>query len=154
MKRIALITTFFTLVLASSCSDSVDEMKNSVSYDEISFTFKCGWCVSGKSIVVSKDNKVKYYQTFPCTPEDNIEKERPLTEEEVKGINDIFNMESLLAINLDQCGECYDGCDETLIIKRTNEEDHLIRYDQFDEYDELLEIESLIQTILKIRNSF
>ena len=137
----------------SACSD-LDEAKNELPFKEISFTQLCGWCANGQLIQIKKNGDIKYVKTFPCDPDSNIEIERTLTAEEIDNIKETFNMDDFLAIDLDQCGECYDGCDDTLILKGLDDENHSIRYDRLDEYQELNTIMDFIETLNTIRSTF
>ena len=154
INKIAITIGFFTLLFASSCSNEAEEELKNLPFESISFSQLCGWCVAGHSITIENDETVKFSQTFPCKPEDNIEKSRPLTEDEVQSIIEVFQLEAIESIDLDQCGECYDGCDDTLVFEKSDESNHLIRYDQFDKYDELVKIKDLVETLQKIRDSF
>ena len=155
MSKLTIVIALFTLIMTSSCSDQ-EESSNQVSaFETITFSSNCGWCTEGEEIIITKELEVEYFKSFPCSPENNIKKERSLTEEEIQRLNEVFELEKILAIELDQCGQCYDGCDDTLSVIGTEGESQTIRYDkEFDEFAELQEIEPLIETILEIRNSF
>jgi len=155
MIKLTIALALFTLILASSCSDQEVNSNQVSTFETITFSSNCGWCTEGEEIIITKEQKVEYSKSFPCSPEDNINKERSLTEEEIQRLNEVFELDKILAIELDQCGQCYDGCDDTLSVIGTEGESQIIRYDkEFDEFAELQEIGLLIETILKIRNSF
>lgn len=142
------------IFMLSSCSDNTEESKIEMPFEKISFNLLCGWCAGEKNIEIDKDAKIAYEKTFPCDPESNIKEERTLTEEEAQALIAVYELEPLLSIDLNQCGECYDGCDDTLIIEGSNGENHSIRYDQFDSYEELETIRPFIESLQALRDSF
>jgi len=155
MSKLTIVIALFTLIMTSSCSDQEESSNQVLAFETITFSSNCGWCTEGEEIIITKELEVEYFKSFPCSPENNIKKERSLTEEEIQRLNEVFELEKILAIELDQCGQCYDGCDDTLSVIGTEGESQTIRYDkEFDEFAELQEIEPLIETILEIRNSF
>lgn len=154
MVRFIITSIVFSLMLTACSSEDDVDLKNILPLESISFEGRCGWCAGGVSIIITKDKKVKYLKSSPCSPEDNVEKERLLTEEEIQGLNEVFELETFLAIDLDQCGKCYDGCDETIKVEGSKGENHFIRYDHFNRYSVLLEIDDLIEAVSEIRNSF
>jgi hypothetical protein len=154
MPKLNIIIAFVALILAASCSENMNEDINVLPFASITFTQNCGWCQYGESILISQNQKVEYLRAFPCTPENNIKKERLLTTEELQSIHKAFDLETLLSIDLDHCGACYDGCDDTFIIKGLSSENHEFRYDQMDQYVELNKIEALLEILLTIRGSF
>ncbi|MDF1694317.1 MAG: hypothetical protein P1U56_00705 [Saprospiraceae bacterium] len=153
MNRFASAIILFVFIIAS-CSDNSEGERNDLPFKSITFRQVCGWCVAGQNIAITEDQMVRYTKSFPCTPEDNIEKERALSETEIQEINETFNLETLLSIDLNQCGECYDGCDDTITFEGLDGENHSIKYDQFDNYPELEEIKSFVVTLETIRSSF
>jgi len=155
MKR---ITISFLLIafMFSSCSENIEieEERNVLPFETISFNQVCGWCLGRQSLSITEDQMVKYLQNFPCGEEDNVKADRMLTEKEIQELNETFDLENFLSIKFDQCGECYDGCDDTIILEGLEGENHTIRYDSFDKYEELQGIKPFVETLLKIRNSF
>jgi len=141
-----------TILIFSSCGTEEEELpKGALPFESLTFSLSCGWCIGNHSIEIKDDTNIDYYYRN-CSEE--FESNRTLTEDEIQKIKDFFVLEDILNISLDQCGECYDGCDDTIILKGLNGENHTIRYDQFDDYDELIQISRLIETLLEIRLSF
>lgn len=108
-----------------------------------------GWCSGSDSLTLSKDQAVYVFRTTCQSDEKTISENTDPTE--WNALVDVSNAEKFNAINLDACGVCYDGSDETITI-RDKDIAHTIRYDKLDD-SRLDAIRPFINKLRLIRDS-
>ena len=153
MIKYSIATLLFTVFFLTSCSDDLYVDNTVLPFEKIEYTRTCGWCVGQIDIEITKDRKVNFTRTTPCPLQIN-NLERSLTDEEFQSIKNVFDLENVLNVELDDCGACLDGCDETIILNSSYGHEHFIRYKHLSLYSELDEIEGLVNVLEEIRNSF
>ena len=153
MIKYTITILFFIILFLSSCSDNIDDNKTDLPFEKMEYALTCGWCLIDLSIEIAKDGNVTYTETIPCPLQINS-RERTLTDEEKQDIKNAFDLETILNIELDECGACVDGCDDTIILKSSDGTEQFIRYDNFSAYSELEEIKELVEVLSEVRSSF
>ncbi len=139
-------------ILSLSCAEKEARLKDNFSFESLSFTTQCGWCIPTRQITITKKKRVKFSLEDSC--EDfEINKERALTSEEIDAINTALDVETLLDIDFDQCGICIDACDDGIKIEESSGEGHSIRYTSSKNV-KLEEIQELITILEEIRDGF
>lgn len=109
----------------------------------------CGWCV-GISFLVIEGNEVTFTEEMQCTAQESITRELSLSE--IDALQSALSAVDPNTIQLNECGECFDGCEEQLVFGESGNL-HRIIFNSRD-YPQLDELEELLEVVVEIKDSF
>jgi hypothetical protein len=119
LSRICLVV----LLVVASCEESSDW----ASSPQIEYETACGWCAGSWRIII-EGNEVSYKRIIPCGEnKGTIEKSRHLNADQLVILENSFDFDKFLKLDINECGVCFDGCDERLKISKEGKT-HEIRY--------------------------
>jgi hypothetical protein len=117
--RTVSLLLFFTL----SCSDRNDEERSLI----IEYETACGWC-AGSTLLIIEDGVANYTRTIPCgINKGTTNKTLLLGKSELDNIFKSYSQQQFLNLTINECGVCFDGCDERVKIILSSSE-HQIKY--------------------------
>ena len=113
MSKLIFLIVLLTL-LHGSCSKSDNGDESAI----IEYEMACGRC-SGTTSLVIRGGDASYLKTIPCgTNKSTISKNLNLRAIEWENLLKSFNHSQFLKLSVNECGVCFDGCDERLKITR------------------------------------
>lgn len=126
MKKLFYFLSF--MILFTACHKDDDAFDFSKKELEITSGYVCGWCAGADSIVMVND-VYKYNAFNPCAGEaiNNQEKTGTVQAEQWNELVQLLDFDDFLAIDINTCHVCADGCDYWVRIRQGNET-HEIRY--------------------------
>lgn len=138
------ITTVILLVLISqSCNKNVVDLKPEANY-EFRYISACGWCAGSSELsIVNKMATFQYHAVCENTPR-SFKKELTNNEFEELKLAELY--ETIKTLEINECGVCYDGCDETLTFIE-NETEYSIRFTNDEKISQIKDQIEKIRTL-------
>ena len=131
------------LLVAASCKESSDL----TSCSQFEYETACGWC-AGSTLIIVGGNEVSYKRIIPCGENKGIvEKSRHLNADQLVILENSIDFDKFLDLEINQCGVCFDGCDERLKITKDGTK-HEIRYLITSVPEEVDSLRMLLQGII------
>jgi hypothetical protein len=142
-KSLLLFRILFVIILVNgSCQETSDW----ASYPQIEYETACGWC-AGSTLITIKGNEASYKRFIPCGEnKGTVQKSRHLTADQMIILEDIFDFDKFLKLDINECGVCFDGCDERLKITKDGTT-HEIKYLITSVPDEVDSLRAVLQGI-------
>ena len=137
------------LLFSFSCTNDLEEAFNKSNF-ELTYISACGWC-SGSYELNIINNKASFQYHAVC---DNVPRnsKKELTNQEIEELNLNSLFDEIKVLNIDKCGICYDGCDETITISKDNKE-YSIRFTDDKEVNHLKEHLLIIRELFEEMNA-
>lgn len=152
MKKHFYITNtlvLFFLLIANSCTKESNYEKKNPNFD-FTYTSACGWCAGSYELrIVNNLATFEYHAVCDNQPRTF---ERELTNKEIEDLNLSDLYAEIKLLNIDNCGVCYDGCDEKLQFNE-GENEYFIRFTNDKEVTQLVDYIETIRNIFDKMNN-
>ena len=127
MKKYFLLLTAISLLFNACEKKDTDNEVLEIDYPGmiIKSGYTCGWCVGGDSLILTGESG-QYYYGSPCY-EGYYDTTFSVDANTWKELNDLLDLDKFLAIDINKCYMCADGCDYWLSIEYDTIS-HYIRY--------------------------
>ena len=110
-------------MILSSCNKP-DDIDESII---IEYEMACGWCAGTTSLVI-EGRRISYLKIIPCgNNKGTTSKNLTLRDIEWENLLKSFDQNRFLKLTINECGVCFDGCDERIKITKNGNE-HEIRF--------------------------
>ena len=152
MKKISfLFPILITIILACEDNEPIKNDNEILNYDGLVLKagFICGWCAGGDSVTITEN--VTYYEYTNYCYNGGYDSTRATDEETWQELNNLLDLDKLLAIDINKCYMCADGCDTWIAI----EYDTISHYIRFGYQDSAIvaPVQPLIDKLNEIRIS-
>ena len=131
-----------------SCNNEGSE--NPLQGTEVQYHTICGWC-TGMSQLNITGSDAELVSFDGCTASDS--QKQTLDSSILDQLEELLSEVDEQTIDLNQCGECYDGCEEQLIFTYEDGTEHKIVFDNRD-YQEVDQLEDLLELLEEVEDSF
>ncbi len=128
--KIAFIFTAFNIVALLSCQKNTYVHQFDKDELQISISTAGGWCSGSDSMTISKNKSVYVYRTTCKSDAKIINSTTSISD--WNELTNLLDSDRFKSVNLNSCGICYDGIDETVSIK-SGAFYHSIRYDNLND---------------------
>jgi hypothetical protein len=137
--RICLVIFLFS----SSCKESQDW----TTFSQIEYETACGWCAGSTRLII--EGNIGYRKrSIPCGEnKGTVEGTLHLNADQLVNLENSFDFEEFLDLEINECGVCFDGCDERLKITKDGTT-HEIRYLINKVPEEVDSLRTILQGIL------
>ena len=131
-----------SILILGSCSKTDDRDESII----IEYEMACGWCAGTTSLVI-EGGRISYSKIIPCgTNKGTTSKNLTLRDIEWENLLKSYDQTRFLKLTINECGVCFDGCDERLKITKDGTT-HEIKYLITSVPDEVDSLRAVLQGI-------
>ena len=149
---IRLITPLIILIFLglASCQKSAYVHQFDKNELQISISSRGGWCAGADSLTIGAEKTV-YVHRKTCKDDfktENLDTNSP----EWNALVSLLDTDKFNAVDINECGVCYDGTDLRITVKQGNFR-HSILFDKIDD-PRLTIIKPFIEKLISVRNQY
>ncbi|HRN49034.1 MAG TPA: hypothetical protein PK110_05325 [Niabella sp.] len=143
----------FIFIAISSCQKNANSWNVNPDIDKINISIKsaAGWCAPGDSLFINKKKTDYTYFPSSCSDEGKLTTNNTNATQWAELIA-LLDIEKFKEIDLDECGVCFDGVDERIIISQ-GKFSHSIKFYNLNN-EKLKPMKDFIYKLYEIRAGF